>query len=673
LLYRCRFETPPPSGPERRSWLQLDGIFYDGDVWLDKSYLGVTEGYFFPHTFEVTDAMAERREHVLAVEVACTPPTDRRSKRNLTGTFEQSDYLDRDWNPGGIWRPVRLIGSGPVRIGRLRVRCPEATAERATVDLRAGLDAQRTATVTLVTTLSRAGGPPVAEWRSDRPLAAGANQVDWRVSVDRPELWWPASLGDQPLYDLAVQVEIEGEASDRRVVRTGLRQVRMRNFVASVNGERLFLKGANQGPTRRALADASAEDFEADVLLARRAGLDLLRVHGHISRAELYDAADRHGLLLWQDLPLHRGYARVRRQAMRQATEAVDLLGHHPAIAVWCAHNEPVAMDGDSAGVEGREDTSPSHHSWVGFAVGQTLPTVNKTRLDRSVRRTLEKADGSRPVIAHSGVFPHPAWGTDTHLYLGWQYGEERDLPALLARMPVLGRFISEFGAQAVPASADFCEPERWPDLDWAHLTRSHALQRGPFDTYVPPGDYESFEAWRRASQRYQSQVVRFHVETLRRLKYRPAGGFCVFLFADAQPAISCAVLDDERVPKAAYDALAAACAPVIVVADRLAPSYTPGETVELRVHVVSDLRASLPDNQVRARLTWPGGTRVWTFAGDVEADSCAHVGVLRQALPAEAHAGRLTLELDLEWFGGAAHNSYESRVSIVTDAAGAK
>ncbi len=87
----------------------------------------------------------------------------------------------------------------------------------------------------------------------------------------------------------------------------------------------------------------------------------------------------------------------------------------------------------------------------------------------------------------------------------------------------------------------------------------------------------------------------------------------------------------------------------------------------------MSDLRAPLPDNQVRARLTWPGGARVWTFEGDVEADSCAHVGVLRQALPAEARAGRLTLELDLEWFGGRAHNSYESHVSIVTDPAGAK
>jgi hypothetical protein len=126
-------------------------------------------------------------------------------------------------------------------------------------------------------------------------------------------------------------------------------------------------------------------------------------------------------------------------------------------------------------------------------------------------------------------------------------------------------------------------------------------------------------------------------------------------------------VLDDQRIPKAGYEALAAACAPVIVVADRLAPSYEPGQTLELQVHVVSDLRAPLVDNRVRAELTWPGGARVWTFRGDVAADTCARVGVLRHILPPETQAGALILDLDLEWLGGEAHSSYESHVSIVT------
>src|SRR3546814_7471505 len=96
----------------------------------------------------------------------------------------------------------------------------------------------------------------------------------------------------------------------------------MRKWVLSVNGERLFCKGANLAPTRMALGDATPAELAADVELAKDAGLDLLRVHGHVGRRETYDAADRAGMLLWQDLPLQWGYARpIRRQAQRQRSE----------------------------------------------------------------------------------------------------------------------------------------------------------------------------------------------------------------------------------------------------------------------------------------------------------------------------------------------------------------
>src|SRR5438105_10595483 len=54
IFCRTKFEHPLPSTPERL-WLTFDGIFYQGDVWLDGAYLGDTEGYFMPHTFDVTE------------------------------------------------------------------------------------------------------------------------------------------------------------------------------------------------------------------------------------------------------------------------------------------------------------------------------------------------------------------------------------------------------------------------------------------------------------------------------------------------------------------------------------------------------------------------------------------------------------------------------------------
>ena len=48
----------------------------------------------------------------------CAPQRNKAAKRNLTGIFQHWDALDPEWNPGGIWRPIRIVTTGPVRIDR---------------------------------------------------------------------------------------------------------------------------------------------------------------------------------------------------------------------------------------------------------------------------------------------------------------------------------------------------------------------------------------------------------------------------------------------------------------------------------------------------------------------------------------------------------------------------
>ena len=668
LLHRCGFTSPAPAAG-RRAWLTFDGLFYQGDHWLDGAYLGDTEGYFVPHSFEVTSALRSRTEHTLAAEVTCAPQLDKKAKRNLTGVFQHGDGLDPDWNPGGIWRPVHVTETGPVRIARLRVLCREASAERAVVAFRATLDSDAARSVRVESVVGEVDHSAV------HPLAGGENTIDWTVTVDRPALWWPHALGDAVLHDVGVRVFVEGEAgggdddadaepSDERSLRMGLRSIRMRNWVCSVNGERLFLKGANQGPNRMALGEATAEELAGDVALAVDAGLDLLRVHAHVSRPELYDAADEAGLLLWQDMPLQWGYARgIRRQAVRQARAAVDLLGHHPSIAVWCGHNEPVPLEH----TEWPDDLAGRVSRSGRIAGAQQLPTWNKSVLDGSIKRAFQRADGTRPVVPHSGVMPHPPRfdGTDAHLWFGWHWGDERSFPAFCRVLPRMARFVTEFGAQAVPSGegAAFMEPERWPDLDWPRLERTHGLQRPSFERYVPPGEHATFESWQAATQRYQATLLKHHVETLRRLKYRPAGGFAQFCFADGHPAVSWSVLDWERRPKLGLAALREACRPVIVVADRLPASVMPGDPLGLDIHVVSDRREPLDGAEVTAKLSWAGGDHAWRWTGDVAADSCARVGTLQVIVPFAP--GPLVLDLELELPDGErVANRYESRIS---------
>ncbi len=653
VLYRRRFEMAEPAEGRRR-WVTIDGIFYQGDVWLDGAYLGDPEGYFFPHTFDITDLSRLGDEHVLAVEVTCAAQKSQHRRRNITGAFQFGEGIDRTWNPGGLWRPVLVHETGPVRVHRLRVICRDADESRAHLRLYANLDSDAARRVRLRTL---AGGPALEE--SEHSLAEGINELEWNLDVPRPALWWPRSLGAQHLTTIGIEVVVDGTVSDERQRRTGFREIAWNDFVCSINGERLFLKGANLLPTRAGLANASPEDAAADVASAVDAGLDVLRLHGHIADRALYDAADEAGILLLQDFPLQWEQARtVRRQAVLQAIEAVNHLGHHPSIIQWTAHNDPAVAALRSGG-----DTDRGS---LRALLGQQVPSWNRTVLDRWVKRAFERADPSRRTIPHSGVGPHlPALsGTDSHLYYGWYAGDVDGLARRAKSLPRLVRFVSEFGAQAVPNNAAFCEPENWPDLDWDRLAERHAMQKWIFDERIPPHEHARFESWRDATQLYQAHLLRSHIETLRRLKYRPTGGFCFFSLADPEPAISWSVLDHERSPKLGWRAVVDACRPVIVVADALPVFVTAGEQLSIDVHVVNDTRESISSARVDAMFDWAAGSHRVAFAGEIPPDSCVKVGTVELVVPETL--GALRLDLALSPLG--VNNSYTTAVTVVAD-----
>jgi beta-mannosidase len=591
VLYRRRFTRNGRDG-SGRSFVELDGIFYYGDVWFDGEYLGATEGYFAQHSFEVTQPLRERTEHVLAVEVACPPQRDRTAKRTITGGYWQSPVFDRTLNPGGIWRPVRIATSGPVRIQKSRAICVEASTERSRIACNLTLDSageHRRAHLHAVVR-NPSGATLLDSWRTVT-VATGTNQLAWTLIVDGAPRWWPRALGEQVLCTLDVEIEVDGEVSDGFTRRIGFRDIRQDGSAFVVNGERLYLKGACLAPARALLGEADDALLRADVDRALDANLDLLRVHTHVAPPALYDAADEAGLLLWQDLPMGGGYARgVRRQAARQARQMVELLGHHPSVVVWCAHDAPLGDDAPLRAV-----------------ANAAAPTWGKEVLDRSTARAIARTDGTRPIVRSSGA------GDDSHLWFGWHYGNLGGVASAIRTVPRVGRFVSAFGAQSVPNPAEWMEPERWPDLAWDDLAEHFGLEQRAMTAHVPTDDAKSFDEWRDATQAYQAALLQLQIEDLRRCKGSPCGGFAVFCLADPAPAIGYGLLDVDRVPKRAYAAVRSACRSVLPMVDPRTG----------HVHVVNDTRHVIADAAVVVAVD--GRTRTWR--GDIPADSVVFVG----------------------------------------------
>lgn len=661
VLYRYRFTGPDPSdagvgrpaedaaavaaggaapaadaGADRRKrwWLRFEGLAQQGDVWLDGAYLGHTDGYFVPHEMEVTQQIEAQQEHVLAVEAVCRRFGDPDKRSTLTGALQDPELVGSDRVViGGLWRPAKLRASGLIAIRHARAVCADvlegrgSTPPRARLALRAVLDVPEATPVELRTRV--AGTRHV----HTHPAAAGENRVEWTVDVDDPELWWPHALGDQILHTLTVEAMAGSVVCDTRRFRIGFRTVSMRRLILSVNGERIHLKGVNLLPVRALLGTASPAEAADDVRAAREAGLDAVRPVAHIARPELYEAADELGVLVWQDLPIRGLMSRsVGREARRQAREAADLLGHHPSVAVWCAHDEPFARSE-------RKTLLPTPVSWQG-------PSWNRDVLDRGLCRVLDRCDGSRPVVAHTAV--PPRWsdpdGTTSNAWLDRHTGGAADLSAALARFPRQGRFISSVGAPGTEGAG---------------------------------------------------AAVKAAIEVLRRLKYRPNGGFFLSYLADmAGPAdASCladmadsdgagpiaaavaarpdgtgmpdpergapgagrralSLLDSGRRPKPAWAALVEACKPLIVVSDPLPPEVHAGSRIDLAVHVVNDRREAVDELTVRARVLGPRGSiseRGWT--GSAGADECVLVGRIQADVPASPPGCgdcRLAVELQL-------------------------
>ncbi len=645
ILHRRRFVTDPPA-PDKRAWLRLDGVIAQSEVWLDGDYLGDTNGYFVPHQFEVSDALRARDDHLLAVEVACAPPSSTRPKQSVTGSLQTGPLAPRG-NPGGIWRPVRIEQTGPAAILFSRLVCTEASANTAELRIRLVLDAREPGPHRVDTSVTGPDGTAVAGGATSHTLAQGENRIEYTVTVDQPALWWPHALGEQPLYEVAVAIRTPDNAvSDRRHWRTGIRWLREHNMALKVNGERMFTKGIVLGPQSPYLASLAPSVITDDLRCIVEAGLDLVRVHGHVARPELYQAADRLGLLVWQDLPLVGPYATSARKTARAvARSAVDLLGHHPSVAYWCAHDEPNGPPLPAPARAGEPPAPTARRLARHYA-----PSWNRSVLDPMLRRELTAADASRPVVTRSGSLPSvldPA-SSDTHLWLGWHSGTVEDLPDLVRQWPRLATFLGGFGSQsAVVREWDEQEPT------W------RSAQVGSFDRYLPRRAYSDGGAWSAATQVYQAELLRYHIETIRRLKFRPAGGFCLSALADAEPDGGFGILDHERNRKPAFNAVLDACRPVVVVADPLPEVLAPGQRVQLDVHAISDLNQPLGRVRVRAAARCANWSLERDWEGDLPANGCEFIGLFEFVIPETQ--GSLIVDLHLLTADRAATNRYKS------------
>ncbi|HKA10576.1 MAG TPA: glycoside hydrolase family 2 TIM barrel-domain containing protein [Candidatus Dormibacteraeota bacterium] len=592
IWYRTSFPRPDHDG---RVVLRIGGAFLATHVWLNGRMLGSHYGYFAPFGFDVTSHL---RDNNLLV-ICCESPieTDLSRKRHVMGVFSDGDsrpYPGAVWFslpepyrwevPVGLWRPVELEYLGPVSLDwvRLRPNLDAGDAGRLDVEVRLrNLDGRE-----MIGDLQvEVTGMDLRPLRISRrfQLPGGSEQTNqMTLSVPHARRWNPWRSGEAVLYRCATTIIIGGRQSVHTEDQFGFRDVAVEaghdGWHVSVNGQPMFLRGANYTPNLR-MDQLTEGTFETDLRLARESNLDALRVHGHVLPDEFYKKADEAGMLVIADFPLTLSYAyhasaeesRFFETVVRnQVPEMVELLRNRPSLLMWIAHDDP---------------------PWV--AANAALADVHAVRqnytIDHEIKAIIEELDPTRTALAASGDLDH-------HLWLGWCEGSWSGFA------DALPGFVSEFGAQAAPSlgspaweglSTEW--PLRSDDPRWlyAGFQLPAWAERGA----GVPEDHASLEDFVHGGQEYQAQLLGYAIDQLRKRKFEPCWGALVYQLVDPFPGVGFGLADSARVPKAALEVVQEAFAPVRVIIDPVGftplqpcgAGWRPGEPVTIRLIVVND------------------------------------------------------------------------------------
>ncbi|QSB13614.1 glycoside hydrolase family 2 protein [Natronosporangium hydrolyticum] len=486
-----------------------------------------------------------------------------------------------DWGPNvvtaGIWRQIGLHRWHTARLDQVRPQVTVAGGE-GRVDLQVSVIRAESAAEEPVTVTAVVRGPVYPGWDGEpgqRPAALDGQRAEVQpghvllgptqrhatvtLAVRDPARWWPRGYGDQPLYELEVQLhDRHGEELDRWQRRIGFRSVRLDTtsdadgtpYTLVVNGVPVFVRGVNWIPDDAFVTRVTRQRYAQRLDQACEANLNLLRVWGGgiYESADFYELCDEKGLLVAQDFlfacAAYPEESPVAEEVAAEARDNVLRLAHHPSLVTWTGNNENIWGWHDW-------DWQPQlrGRSWGAKYYFETLPQI------------VAELDPTRPYwpgSPYSGT-PHrhpnePGHGS-MHI---WDVWNDVDYTHYRSYTP---RFVAEFGWQAPPAYATLRraisdQPLASDSPGMRHHQKARdgdgKLWRGLRAHLPAPRD---FDDWHWYTQLTQARAITVGVEHFRSL--RPVCmGAIVWQLNDCWPVTSWAAIDGDGRRKPLWYAL---------------------------------------------------------------------------------------------------------------------
>ncbi|MFI0821297.1 beta-glucuronidase [Streptomyces sp. NPDC021098] len=267
---------------------------------------------------------------------------------------ERQSYLHDFYNYAGIARPVRLYSTPTTYIEDVTVVTGRDGAA-GTVDYLVGTAGAHAEAVAVRVRAVDEAGRTVAEGEGPEGV----------LRIEDVTLWQP---GAAYLYDLVVELAVDGETFDSYTQPFGVRTVEVRGSDFLINGEPFYFTGFGKHedtPVRGKGHDDAylVHDFQ----LMQWTGANSFRTSHYPYAEEVLDFADRHGIVVIDEtaavglnLGVQGGLTGVppnptfapenfggttRDVHAQHLRELIERDKNHPSVVMWCLANEPASNE----------------------------------------------------------------------------------------------------------------------------------------------------------------------------------------------------------------------------------------------------------------------------------------------------------------------------------------
>ena len=338
--YRHKFHVPT-AWKDRQVFIQFDGVDSAFYLWVNGKSVGYSQGSRTPALFDITSCLQDG-DNLVAVEVY----------RYCDGSYlEDQDF----WRLSGIFRDVFLWSTDTLHIRDFFVHTElDADYRDANfvldIDVTSFADQEQAGSVEIE--LLDGAAKTVATDSITFTIEAGATKSSQSAGtlVKNPDKW---SAEEPNLYKVVLTLkDTQGRVVEVTSHNVGFRKVEMQGGQLLVNGQPVYMKGANRHEHDPLTGHAvDVDSMVRDISLMKQFNVNAVRTSHYPNNPRFYDLCDRYGLYVVDEANIEShgmGYgpeslakdSSWKTAHLDRTQRMVERDKNHPSIITWSLGNE---------------------------------------------------------------------------------------------------------------------------------------------------------------------------------------------------------------------------------------------------------------------------------------------------------------------------------------------